>query len=168
MASYKSKAISLKTAPFMEADKLVTLFSREHGKIRAIAKGARRVPSRLGGRVEPFTFADCFIAKGRNLDIVSQCEVIETFQKVRENAETLLAGLYILRLVDSGSLEGQVHPELFDLLLKSLYKLKDGASPGRVSKDFETEFAMLEGIFEQGMNARDVLSDHVGRDLKLW
>ena len=69
MAAYKSKAISLKTKPFAEADKLVTLFTRDHGKIRAIAKGARRVPSRFGGRVEPFTYSDCFIAKGRNLDI---------------------------------------------------------------------------------------------------
>ena len=48
MAFYKTRAISLKTAPFAEADKLVTLFTRDHGKIRAIAKGARRVPSRLG------------------------------------------------------------------------------------------------------------------------
>ncbi len=97
MASYKTRAISLRTAPFAEADKLVTLFTRDHGRIRAIAKGARRVPSRLGGRVEPFTYAEYFIAKGRSLDIISQCEVIETFQRLRESPQALPAGLYMLK-----------------------------------------------------------------------
>jgi len=64
MPAYKTKAISLKTAPFAEADKMVTLFTREHGKIRVVAKSARRVPSRLGGRVESFTYAEMFIAQG--------------------------------------------------------------------------------------------------------
>ena len=147
---------------------MVTLFSRERGKIRAIARGARRVPSRLGGRVEPFTFADYFIANGRNLDIISECEVIETFQKVRESAGALPAGFYILKLVDAGTLEGQVHPELFDLLLNALYELGEGESPGKIARRFETEFATIEGIFEKGMDSRSVLSEHVGRDLKLW
>ncbi|MBU0502515.1 MAG: recombination protein O N-terminal domain-containing protein, partial [Candidatus Margulisbacteria bacterium] len=54
MATYKTCAISIKTAPFAEADKLVTLFTERYGKVKAIAKGARRIPSRLGGRVETF------------------------------------------------------------------------------------------------------------------
>jgi len=147
---------------------LVTLISRGHGKIRAIAKGARRVPSRLGGRVEPFTYAEYFVANGRNLDIISQCEMIETFLAIREGGALLLAGLYLLKLVDSGTLEGQHHPDLFDLLLDSLYRLKALVEPGKVVREFEKDFAKLEGIYEQGRSPREVLSDHVGRELKLW
>ena len=168
MSSYKTRAISLKTAPFAEADKLVTLFTRDHGKVRAIAKGARRVPSRLGGRVEPFTYAEYFIANGRSLDIISQCEVIETFQRLREDAQGLPAGLYMLKLVDSGTAEGQRYPELFDLLLKFLFRLKEGHKPRRTAKDFEREFVILEGIHREGIDPQYTLSEHVGRDLRKW
>ncbi|MFH1683412.1 MAG: DNA repair protein RecO [Candidatus Margulisiibacteriota bacterium] len=168
MATYKTKAISIRTKPFMEADKMVTLFTRDHGKIRAIAKGARRVPSRLGGRVETFTYADYFIAKGRNLDIISQCQVIETFQKVRETPETLPSGLYMLKLVDSGTAEGQPYPELFDLLLQSLLMLKKGQDSKKVAKDFEKEFVIIEGIHREGIDPQYTLSEHVGKDLSSW
>jgi DNA repair protein RecO (recombination protein O) len=168
MASYKTRAISLKTAPFAEADKLVTLFTREHGKIKAIAKGARRVPSRLGGRVETFTYADYFVANGRSLDIISECQVIETFQPVREDPKALPAGLYMLKLVNAGTVEGQPHPELFDLLLHSLFRLKKGQSARGVAKDFEKEFVVLEGIFREGVDPQYSLSEHVEKDLRKW
>jgi len=168
MASYKTRAISLRTAPFAEADKLITLFTRDHGKIKAIAKGARRVPSRLGGRVETFTYADYFIANGRSLDIISQCQVIETFQRVREDPKALPAGLYILKLVDSGTVEGQHYPELFDLLLQSLFRLRSGQSAKRVAKDFEREFVVLEGIFREGVDPQYSLGEHLERDLRKW
>jgi DNA repair protein RecO (recombination protein O) len=166
MAPYKTKAISLKAAPFAEADKLVTLFTRERGKIRAIAKGARRIPSRLGGRVEPFTYAEFLIAGGRSLDIVSQCQVIETFQRLRDDPEALPAGLHMLKLVDSGTAEGQHYPELFDLLLRYLYRLKEEKNKRKIIRDFEREFVMLEGIHQEGIDPLHILSEHVGRDLR--
>ncbi len=168
MPAYKTTAISMKTAPFAEADKLVTFFSREYGKIRVIAKGARRVPSRLGGRVETFSYADFVIAKGRSLDIVSQCEVIETFQSLRDDPKALKTGLYLLKLVDAGTVEGQSNPELFDLLLKGLTALKQKKDPRLVEKRFERAFLRLEGIYREGMDSRYVLSEHTGVDLRSW
>ncbi len=168
MPAYKTTAISLKTAPFAEADKLVTLFSREHGKIRVIAKGARRVPSRLGGRVETFSYAEYIIAKGRSLDIISQCEVIETFQGLRDDPNALKTGLYLLKLIDAGTVEGQSNPELFDLLLKGLTALKQKKDPRLVEKRFERAFLKLEGIYREGMDARYCLSEHTGVDLRAW
>jgi DNA repair protein RecO (recombination protein O) len=167
MASYKTLAITLKTAPFAEADKLVTLFSRDFGKIRVIAKGARKVPSRFGGRVETFTYADYFIAKGRSLDIISQCQIVESFQKLRES-EKLTAGLYVLKLVNSGTAEGQQHPELFDLLVETLFRIKDEKMNKRAVLDFEADFAKLEGIYDEKVHPRDSLSQHMERDLRAW
>ena len=168
MPSYKDHAISLKTAPFAEADKMVTLFTRKHGKIRAIAKGARKVPSRLAGRVEPLTYAECFIAKGRSLDIISQCQVLEAFHKVREGDNALPAGLYILKLVNSGTVDGQRYPELFDLLLKVLFRLIENNNPRKVVEDFEREFVKLEGIHKDGEDPRYSLSEHIGMDVRSW
>jgi DNA repair protein RecO (recombination protein O) len=171
MASYKTRAISLKTMPFAEADKLVTLFTRDRGKVRAIAKGARRIPSRLGGRVEAFTHADFFIAKGRNLDIISQCQVIESFQTLREDPNLLYAGLYMLKLANSGTAEGQYYPELFDLLAESLLKLKSCRKEETAkmeAKNFEKKFVILEGIFKEGLDPQLSLSEHIGKDLSVW
>ncbi|MBN3033721.1 MAG: DNA repair protein RecO [Candidatus Saganbacteria bacterium] len=168
MPAYKAKAISLKTAPFAEADKLVTLFSREHGKIRVVAKSARRVPSRLGGRIETFTYADLLIARGRSLDIISQCEVLESFQSLRDGPETLRVGLYLLKLVSAGTVEGQQHPELFDLLLKALLTLKQKVDPRKLALRFEKAFLRLEGIYREGSEPKYALSEHTGVDLRSW
>lgn len=177
MAAYQTRTISLKTKPFAESDKLVTLFTRDYGKITVIAKGSRKVPSRFGGRVEPLTYAECLIAKGRSLDILSQCQVLESFQRLRD-AEVLPAGLYLLRLVDLGTVSGQKYPELFDLLLKYLLLLKDqgrGLGQGlglgearKLAKEFEKEFVRLEGIDEAGVHPALALSDHVGTDIRQW
>ena len=168
MPTYKTKAISLKNAPFGEADKLVTLFSREQGKIRVLAKGARRVPSRFGGRVETFSYADYFIARGRSLDIISQCEILETFQSVRDDPAALQVGLYLLKLIDSGTMEGQHNPELFDLLLEALLKLKKKEEPKKAEVWFEREFMRLEGIYREGVEPKYYLSEHTGMDLRKW
>src|SRR3989339_1216692 len=102
MPAYKTKALCLKYKRFSEADKLVTIFSREYGKIKVIAKSARRVPSSLGGRVETLCLNNFLLAKGRSLDIVSQCEVLETFQAIRENGSSLALAYYFLKVVDAG------------------------------------------------------------------
>jgi len=147
---------------------MVTLFSRDTGKIKAIAKSARKVPSRLGGRVEPFTHAEYFIAKGRNLDIISQCQMIETFQRIRDGEDRLPAGLYILKLIDMGTAIGQPYPELFDLLLKALLQLKADVPGRKVAKDFVNDFVVLEGIYQADVNPTDSLTEHIGRDIRKW
>jgi len=168
MPGYKTKAISIKARPFAEADKMVTLFSREHGKIKVIAKSARRVPSRLGGRVESFSYADYYIAKGRSLDIISQCEVIESFQQLRDDPPALRVGFYLLKLISAGTVEGQPNPELFDLLLKGLTALKQRKDPRLIELRFEKAFMRLEGIYREGVEPKYYLSEHVGMDLCKW
>ena len=118
--------------------------------------------------MEPFTYADYFIAKGRSLDIISQCQVIETFQWLREAPKYLYAGLYMLKLVNSGTVEGQQHPELFDLLLVSLLKLREQLNPKKIAKEFEKEYVMLEGIYREGIDPQYILSEHFGKDLRSW
>jgi DNA repair protein RecO (recombination protein O) len=168
MPAFKTRAISLKTKPFAEADKMVTLFSLEHGKIRVLAKSARRVPSSLGGKVETFSYGEYLIARGRSIDIVSQCEVIETFQSVRDDAAALQTGLYFIKLVDAGTSEGQHNPELFDLLLKGLTALKEKKDPRTVELRFEKAFMRREGIYREGVEPKYCLSEHMGVDLTRW
>jgi DNA repair protein RecO (recombination protein O) len=71
--------VVLRTFALGEADRIVSLLTREHGRVRAVAKGVRRITSRLGARVEPFMHVDIQLHTGRNLDIVTQVELVGAY-----------------------------------------------------------------------------------------
>lgn len=79
MPLYRDEGVVLRTAKLGEADRIITLLTRGHGKIRAVAKGVRRTKSRFGARLEPFMCADLLIAQGRSLDVVSQAESVASY-----------------------------------------------------------------------------------------
>lgn len=120
---YKAHAIVLKRIAYGETDKILTVFSREHGKLGAIAKGARRATSRLVGGTEPMTYSQMLLAMGQNLDVLTQCEVQEPFPEIRNDLDKLGHASYLLELTNATLEERQAHPELFDLLLTALHVL---------------------------------------------
>lgn len=76
---YRDEAVVLRTHKLGEADRIVTMLSRQHGKIRAVAKGVRRTASRFGSRLEPFMVADVQLYEGRSLDVITQAESIGAY-----------------------------------------------------------------------------------------
>ena len=72
MPLYSDEAVVLRTHKLAEADRIITLLTREHGIVRAVAKGVRRTTSKFGSRLEPFTHVDLQLAHGRNLDTITQ------------------------------------------------------------------------------------------------
>jgi DNA repair protein RecO (recombination protein O) len=76
---YRDEGVVLRTQKLGEADRIVTLLTREHGRVRAVAKGVRRTTSRFGARLEPFMQADLQLATGRSLDVITQAETIAPF-----------------------------------------------------------------------------------------
>ncbi|HEY9563264.1 MAG TPA: DNA repair protein RecO, partial [Nocardioides sp.] len=79
MPLYRAEAVVLRTHKLGEADRIISLLTREHGLVRAVAKGVRRTTSRWGSRLEPFTHVDLQLAEGRNLDVITQAETIDPF-----------------------------------------------------------------------------------------
>ena len=75
MPLYQDEGVVLRTAKLGEADRILTLLTRDHGKVRAVAKGVRRTKSRFGGRLEPFMRVALLIAEGRSLDVVSPSRI---------------------------------------------------------------------------------------------
>jgi DNA repair protein RecO (recombination protein O) len=76
---YRDEVVVLRTHKLGEADRIVTMLSRQHGKIRAVAKGVRRTSSKFGARLEPFMVADVQFYEGRSLDIVQQAESLGSY-----------------------------------------------------------------------------------------
>lgn len=79
MATYQDEGVVLRTTKLGEADRIITLLTRYHGKVRAVAKGVRRTKSRFGARLEPFMRAKLLLAEGRSLDVVSQAALLSTY-----------------------------------------------------------------------------------------
>lgn len=79
MPTYRDDVVVLRTQKLGETDRIVTMLSRRHGKVRAVAKGVRRPSSRFGGRLEPFMVADVQLYVGRSLDIVQQAESVDSY-----------------------------------------------------------------------------------------
>ncbi len=79
MPVYRDEGVVLRTQKLGEADRIVTLLTRRHGKIRAVAKGVRRTASKFGARLEPFMVADVQVYEGRSLDIISQAESLGSY-----------------------------------------------------------------------------------------
>lgn len=82
MPLYRDEAVVLRTHKLGEADRIVTMLSRQHGKIRAVAKGVRRTASKFGARLEPFMVADVQLYEGRSLDIITQAETLASYGAV--------------------------------------------------------------------------------------
>lgn len=120
MAQYQAEAILVAARDWGEADKLVTLFTREYGKIIAFANGARRPKSPLAGAMQLFTHLDIRFATGKNYDSVKQGEIKHSFRHVQEDFSCMAYGTFIVELVAELCPERHAEPQVFDLLLEVL------------------------------------------------
>jgi DNA repair protein RecO (recombination protein O) len=124
---YRTPAVILKRMDLGEADRIVTLFSRDEGKIRAVAKGARRTTSRSAGHLEPFTLSDVLFAVGRELDVISQADTVEAFRTIREDLELTTHAYYLAEVVDLLTEDHMENRAVFDTLVDGLHNLAEAA-----------------------------------------
>jgi DNA repair protein RecO (recombination protein O) len=125
---YTTDALILKRMDYGEADRILTLFTPGRGKIRAIAKGARRTTSRIAGHVELFTRSQLQLAAGRDLEIVSQGESRERFPYLRTELWHATTAYYLAELVDKFTEEHSDYADLYILLIESLRRLDEDAA----------------------------------------
>lgn len=116
----KSQGIVLRQVNFKEADKILTIFSRENGKIKAIAKGAKKTKSHLIGSTQVFCYSDFILYSGRSFYHVNNGEVINSFYSLRNDLYKLAYGTYILEIVEAAITEEESNEKVFLLLLKTL------------------------------------------------
>jgi DNA repair protein RecO (recombination protein O) len=134
---YQTEGIIIKKHKFGEADRLLTIFTADYGKVRAIAKGVLRPKSKLGGNVELLTHSQLMIARGRNLDIITQAQAIDNFLPIRDSLELMSCGFYLSELVDTFTEESVEDREMFDLFLNTLKELSEAMEGERILRYFE-------------------------------
>lgn len=147
MPQLRDDGVILRTYRLGEADRIVVALTREHGKVRAVAKGVRRTTSKFGSRLEPLTHVALLLWRGRGeLDIVNQVEVTERFFAVRADFARMSAGLSMLEVIDQVTQEGQSDPLVLDTLIRALRVLDDkDRDPTLVAPAFFLRILELEG-----------------------
>ena len=147
MPLYKEQGIVLRSAKLGEADKIVTILTQGSGKVRGVAKGIRRTSSKFGARLEPFTHVSLLMYRGRNLDTVTQAEIVAPFRTLRSGLSLIAAGETMLEAADKVAEEHERNVRLFLLLLSGLRALDDAPpDPAAVAESFLLKLLSLSGV----------------------
>jgi len=145
MGLYRDQGVVLRTIRLGESDRIVTLVTQGHGKVRAVAKGVRKTKSRFGGRLEPTSHVSLLLYEGRELDIVTQAEALDHFRVIREDLDRLARATTMLEAVDQVAQERQPGGRLYEMLVGALRALTARNAP-MLLPAFFLKLLALEGF----------------------
>lgn len=134
---FKTEAVILKKRNFAESDRLLTIFTRDFGKLTVLAKGVRRPASRKAGHLELGNWCKVFIAKGKNIDILTEVELKKAFGIADFREDKANKIYHLLEIIENLTVEHQKNQEAFILLVKFLKKV-----------DTEENFSLLSSVFK--------------------
>lgn len=136
---YRTEGIVLKGYNVGEADRILTLITPNNGKLRAVAKGMRKTRSRMSGHLDLFTRSSLFLARGRQLDIITQAETIDNFRGLRDDLWRSSQCYYVAELLDGFSAEALPNYPLYALALQTLERLSTVSNCDLVVRSFELQ-----------------------------
>ncbi len=152
----------MRHADWGEADRILTLYTREYGKVRALAKGARKVRSRKAGHLEPFTRITVQLARTRDLSIITQVETLDAYLPLREDLLLVGYASYALELLDRFTYDEEGgSPLVFRLLTETLARLAGGVAPWLALRYYEMR--LLDSL---GFRPQLFTCSHCGREIE--
>ena len=120
MPGFKDEGIVLKRRDFGEADRLLTILTRSHGKLTVLAKGVRRITSRRAGNVELLNQVVMYLHKGKNFSILTEATALDTFSKLKGDLTLSTYAYHLIELMDKLTAEGQENKKVYDLFAEVL------------------------------------------------
>lgn len=126
---FRDTGVVLRTYKLGEADRIISMMTEGHGKVRAVAKGVRKTRSKFGARLEPTSHIAVQLHEGRNLDLVTQVESVDQFTALRADLDSLRRAVNMLEVVDQVAQEGEPDPKLYRMLVGALRTLSDTGNP---------------------------------------
>lgn len=146
-AIHKTRAVVLHTLDYGESDRIATFYTLEFGKVKGIAKGARRSRRRFANALEPFSCADIlFSRKGcDSLAFVDQCDMIDHFPTIRSDLEKSMSASYLVELTGAFTVEGKKNELIFNLLIDFLSLMDNGPFTPDLLSFFEIRLLHLSG-----------------------
>lgn len=140
------EGVVLRSYPFGEADRVVVLLSPGRGKLRTVARGVRRVKSRLRGRLEPFCRVELVLYRGRELDLITSVSVVEAYPRLRSDLDRLLGASMMVNAVDAVAQAEQRSQWLYRLLNEGLEVLSTAEDVTGLTTAFLLRLAEVVGV----------------------
>lgn len=152
MPTYRDQAVVLRTHKLGEADRIVSMLSREHGKIRAVARGIRRTSSKFGARLDPFNLVDLQLVQGRNLDVVAQVECLHPYSApLRQDYSLFTAAEVMVEAADHlVPVDREPAPAQYRLLAGALRVLGQGTTDGPRPPEMVLDSYLLRSLSASG------------------
>ena len=149
--SYRCEAIVLKSSPVGEGALIATVYSREHGKLRARVRGARKPGGKMVGHVEPLCRVDLAMAVGKGglYDTVTQAQTLDVFPRLKSDLDGMAKGIYMAELVDGYGVEGQPNQQLYSHFVDSLGALNSDPSSQVPLRYFELHMLKSSGFMPE-------------------
>ncbi len=149
----KTKGVVLRTINIKEADRILEIYSDDLGKVRAIARGVRKIKSRLAGHLEPFTYVELLFARGRgDLATITGAKAIEHHEFIRRDLKKVASASYLAELVSRLSPDGQESKRFPELLRAAFTALEHDHDVVLVTSYFEWQ-AIIVGGWEPNLHA---------------
>lgn len=146
---YQITAVVLRSRDYGEGHRLITLFSREEGKVLAIARGVKKPKAKLAASLQHFTIGDIQLAKGRRFDVITQVRVRNPLYGLRTSLEAVAYASYFAELFDVSLEERQQQTALYDLLIDALERLARGDTTDMLARYVEISLIAMLGYLPQ-------------------
>jgi len=143
----KCEGIILRTTDYGETNKIVTLYTREWGKIGVMANGAKKPKSRLAAITQPFTYGYFLVQKGHGLGSLQQGEMIASLRSIKEDIFLTAYASFIVELTDKCTEEKKTNPYLFELLYQVLNYINEGYDPDIIKNIYEMKMLNSLGLY---------------------
>ena len=145
---YRDVGVVLRTYKLGESDRIVVLMTQENGKVRAVAKGVRKTKSKFGARLEPMSHVRVQLYRGRELDIVTQAESVESLAPMLSSLDRASQGMAAIEAVDQLGLEREPNPRLYHMVVGVLRTIAVAPAPLNVPA-FYWKLLAAEGLEPQ-------------------
>jgi DNA repair protein RecO (recombination protein O) len=120
------EAIVLKRTNYGEADRLVTILTKNYGRLTVLAKGVRKLNSKKSAHLEPFTYTKVNILGGYSLPLITQAQTVDSYNSIRGNFDSTKLAFRIMELVEKLTIEGESYPHVFEELAQALTGIESG------------------------------------------
>lgn len=171
MRSYKTEGIVIKRRNFSEADRIITIFSKQHGKIQVKAVGVRKITSRRSPHVELLNRSLFTLYKGRNMSLLTEVSNFENYAEIKADLTKVGFAYHICELIDGLCAENQEHADIFDLLQNTLKRMSTGEDLAFIIHEFEIELLTRLGFYKSSelpadFNTSELIEQILERKLK--
>ncbi|MDG5786555.1 DNA repair protein RecO [Evansella sp. AB-P1] len=143
---HKVEGLVIRTNDYGETNKIVTIFTRESGKVALMARGAKRPKSRFASSAQIFIYSIFVYQRSSGIGTLNQADLIDSFKNIRSDLKLTAHGAYIVELLDRLTEDNERNPYLFELVYQTLVFLNEGIDPDILTRIFETKMLEVAGV----------------------